>query len=436
MQRLPEERRLSRRLDATTVESDLHHVAHLVAAFHQRGRARGPTWTAASGHAAVVDLWEAGIEQLDSFADDIINRETADRVALLAHEYLAGRSVLLDERVARGRACDGQGNLQAEDIFVLDNSRAGLDCLSVRRPAGTATCSPTFAFLTMDLERLGHPELRRFLDQGTESSQPTRGRRRWPTCTSRTGRTYTPRLPASDMGRVTRGRGPGVLHLALGHLESAGERVLVGGSPGTGKSTLARELADHVGAVIVSSDEVRDEIQPCDGTSEHVLDGDIARSSSPRSTTRCCGGPRSSWITGKTWCSTPRGSIRPAGPRPTTARGDSSCHLTELRCACPVEVATERIERGVAHGNDMSEATPGLARRLAEGAAALGGGGRGPDERLALRRRRSRRGGGHPAVTARAGHAGAAGACARRRPRGRRALRPPRPALPARHGGA
>jgi len=50
--------------------------------------------------------------------------------------------------------------------------------------------------------------------------------------------------------------------LALGQLEEAGRRpclVLVGGLPGTGKSTLARGLAEQAGFQVIRSDQVRKE---------------------------------------------------------------------------------------------------------------------------------------------------------------------------------
>jgi len=51
--------------------------------------------------------------------------------------------------------------------------------------------------------------------------------------------------------------------LALGELESPGRRpmlVLVGGLPGTGKSTLSRELAAQAGCEVIRSDLVRKEL--------------------------------------------------------------------------------------------------------------------------------------------------------------------------------
>ena len=53
-------------------------------------------------------------------------------------------------------------------------------------------------------------------------------------------------------------------HLAIAtrHLENGAIRLaLVGGNPGTGKSTLARALAERVGAQVISTDDVRRELR-------------------------------------------------------------------------------------------------------------------------------------------------------------------------------
>ena len=71
-----------------------------------------------------------------------------------------------------------------------------------------------------------------------------------------------------DCVRFTQGRSDACLHasqhlaLALNHLRVGAVRVaLIGGAPGTGKTTLAHTLAERVGAQVISTDEVRRELQ-------------------------------------------------------------------------------------------------------------------------------------------------------------------------------
>ncbi len=71
-----------------------------------------------------------------------------------------------------------------------------------------------------------------------------------------------------DCVRLSQGKRAGAqdaarhLAIATGHLESGAVRLaLVGGNPGTGKSTVARALAERVGAQVISTDDMRRELR-------------------------------------------------------------------------------------------------------------------------------------------------------------------------------
>ena len=69
------------------------------------------------------------------------------------------RDPLFAARAQAGRIVDGHGDLLADDIFCLDDGPRILDCLDFDDRLRWVDGLDDAAFLAMDLERLGAPEL-------------------------------------------------------------------------------------------------------------------------------------------------------------------------------------------------------------------------------------------------------------------------------------
>ncbi len=82
-----------------------------------------------------------------------------DEVATRATRYVQGRTPLFAARVAQGWMRDGHGDLLADDIFCLADGPRVLDCLDFSDELRYGDVLADVAFLAMDLERLGAPEL-------------------------------------------------------------------------------------------------------------------------------------------------------------------------------------------------------------------------------------------------------------------------------------
>ena len=260
MRRMPAERRLAtlarQHLD---VSSCLRSVARVMATCHA-GSVRSEMISSVATPAALRDLWERSLRELEAFVPRPLDGSMLTRVDELAHRYLDGRSALLAERIARGRIVDGHGDLLADDIFCLDDGPRILDCLEFDDRLRWGDVLLDVGFLAMDLERLGRTDLARmFLDWYREFSAETH-----PSSLEHHYIAYRA-LVRSKISCLRGGADDQIealdyLAQCQQHLLDARvQLIVIGGLPGTGKSTLARGLGDELGWPVLRSDEIRKE---------------------------------------------------------------------------------------------------------------------------------------------------------------------------------
>jgi aminoglycoside phosphotransferase family enzyme/predicted kinase len=264
MRRYSDEVRLATKVRrGEPVESDLAAIAAILARFHaDADRSRQIDEQAVVG--AVTGRWRDNITELARYADGRIPGLEPAAVAeidRLVNDFVAGRAVLFAGRITSRRIVDGHADLLADDIFCLPGGPALLDCLEFDDHLRYVDVIDDVAFLAMDLEFLGRGDLaeefmRRYL-ASTGDDAPASLRHFYTA--------YRAGVRAKvDCVRYLQGRGESAddacrhLDIAGRHLRAAGVRlILVGGGPGTGKSTLARALAERLEAQVISSDDVR-----------------------------------------------------------------------------------------------------------------------------------------------------------------------------------
>ena len=276
MRRMPAERRLSH-LAETGVDLDraIRLIAHQVATLHGRSER-----TASADAAATATPLELGgrptHEASSSTRPTSWTRATVDSVQALADRYLDGRGPLFDERIADGRAVDGHGDLLADDIFCLDDGPRILDCIEFDDALRLGDGLSDAAFLAMDLERLGRPDLaERFLAAYREATADV-----WPASLEHHHIAYRAQVRAKVAAiRAAQGDAASVAdarrHLEQAHAHLVAGRVqlvLVGGLPGTGKSTLAAGLERELGMCVIRSDELRKAFGPAPAWAQDEMD--------------------------------------------------------------------------------------------------------------------------------------------------------------------
>jgi uncharacterized protein len=376
MRRMPDDRRLSALVaaGAATVD-DLRDLARLLARFHAAA-ARTPA-TAVAGSPAVIAAKLAGdVADLQPFRGRILPADTLDEVAARATRYVEGRARLFEQRVADGWVCDGHGDLLADDIFCLSDGPRVLDCLDFSDQLRYGDVLADVAFLAMDLEHRGALELAtRFLELYDEFSGE-----RHPASLADYYVAFRALIRAKVSAlRALQGdvdapaRALELLDLARDHLRRGRVAlVLVGGAPGTGKSTVAHGLAESRGWIVLRSDVVRKELVGLDPY-EHAPAALGEGLYTPRATTRTyeellrrarvaleLG---ESVVLDASWS-----DARPRADAAHVAAATAS-DLIELRCDVDPNVADARIELRRATHDDPSDADRDVAATLRSGAA-------------------------------------------------------------------
>ena len=375
MRRLPAARRLSSLvLEGADVRAHLDALACVLANFHEKA-ARGPTIDAAGDFDATLGRWEANAARLRSIAISPSDQAEVDATLRLAARYLEGRRPLLSARIVARKVCDGHGDLLAEDIFCLDDLPRVLDCLEFDDRLRYGDVLADVAFLAMDLEYLGRPDLAAtFLERYRCVAGDA-----WPSSLAHHYVAYRAQVRALVAGvRHAQGSEGAAsaarahLELARTHLEAARVRlVVVGGDPGSGKSTLADGLAEAISATVLRSDAVRKRIAGLDPTAPAPapFEGGLYRSSMSTATyDALLDGARAALTMGSSVVLDATFSDAIGRERVRKLATETSADLDMLACVAPSEVVAGRLaaRRRDVHGSDADIA---VARRLAARAA-------------------------------------------------------------------
>lgn len=370
MRRLPSSRRLTSLVDQPEFGDHLRRIAHGIATFHAAAPAiheRRPMTTATG----LLGLWESSFVEIAPSVGTVIDSDEFERVRLLAREYLDHTGALFDDRRERGLMRDGHGDLTADDIFMMDDGPRILDCLAFDDDYRISDVLADIAFLVMDVERLAGPEparqLLRFYCDLVDEHHPSSLAHHYVAYRAHVRAKVA--LLRHRQGDEASGDVAGRRHRqALDHLERARRRlVLMGGGPGTGKSTLARGLADRFNWTWIDSDTLRKDLRRVDHDDHDVArHPDLYREQTTIDTyeglvdhahTLLEAGE--SVIIDATW-----GDDRDRALARQLAGADGA-ELIEFECVLDPELARARIADRFDTGLDPSDATPDLVDQMA-----------------------------------------------------------------------
>ncbi|MDI3315258.1 MAG: AAA family ATPase [Mycobacterium sp.] len=369
MRRYPDARRLATLVkNGAPLRRELADIAEVLAVFHNR--AQHTRAVDSQGKVGAISArWEENLAELRRFGEPAVPTTLIGHVETLARGYIAGRTALFGQRITDKRIVDGHGDLLADDIFCMPDGPVLLDCLDFDDRLRYVDRIDDAAFLAMDLEFLGRQDLADyFLDTYSQVADDLA-----PDSLKHFYIAYRAVVRSKvDCVRFEQGNHAAAadasrhLSLALQHLRAGAVRLaLIGGPPGTGKTTLAHGLADRVGAEVISTDDVRRELHEHGAIAGEagVLDAGLYHPDNVAAVYHEVIRRARALLTGGhpvildgTW----RDPRQRRLARELAAQTSSA--LLEIVCWTSVDVAVDRVQ---ARPPGASQATPQIARRLA-----------------------------------------------------------------------
>jgi predicted kinase len=314
----------------------------------------------------LAGFWKSSFDDMAPLVGQLFDRDEFAEVTRLAFEYLSHRSELFESRRAAGFVRDGHGDLIAHDIFMLDDGPRILDCLAFDAAYRVSDVLADIGFLVMDVERLAGRaaalQLLRWYCEYTNEHHPSSLAHHYVAYRAHVrAKVAALRWQQGDDASADVARRQHAQ--ACDHLRRArGTLLLLGGGPGTGKTTLADSLSGALGWPTVDSDALRKDLRGIDHNDHRIdLHPDLYGNTTTEDTYRLLIEHAStvlaageSVIIDATWA---RAEHRELARRAAHQQG---ARLVEIECSLDPDLAKQRILRRQRSGTDASDATPDL----------------------------------------------------------------------------
>ncbi len=274
MSRLPEDRILTNLLERGEAdELMMKRIAERISEFHLSAETSREI-TEIGGTAAVEFNTEEDFTQIEPYIGLTLLPGTFDLLTDYTRTFREVNSGLFAERETGGWIRDGHGDLHTQHI-CMDNGIQIFDCIEFNQRFRYSDILCDAAFLTMDLERLGHPELAAAYTEAYLSAAGQEGTKalyNFYTCYRAIVRGkvegfrfHDPSVSRSEAAQA-RDNAADFMLLAERYARTLYPPTLflMCGLMGSGKSSAAEGLAGKLDMSILSSDRVRKELAGID----------------------------------------------------------------------------------------------------------------------------------------------------------------------------
>lgn len=248
----------------------LNRIVERLQSFY-RGQSPGPNILEWGRMDRVRVSTDENFRQTQPFIGQTISRGAFEAIEEHTRRFYEWHAGLFDERVRRGRIVEGHGDLHLEHIHLAPRQVTIFDCIEFNERFRFLDVANDVAFLAMDLDFEGRPDLaRRFVSGMAEALDDPdifrlidfykcyRAFVRGKVESLQSGESEvssTDRKSCADLARR-------YFRLALRYAVagSTPTALAVMGRPGSGKSALATALAEELDCAIFSSDRVRKQL--------------------------------------------------------------------------------------------------------------------------------------------------------------------------------
>jgi uncharacterized protein len=269
MRRFDNERALDRLATQGRLSADhIDQLASAVARLHEKAERAPPGF----GTQAVIARWsEENFASLRARTLSAVDRARVDALAAWSKAELAARSSLLDARVERGFIREGHGDLHLANIVLIENDPVPFDALEFNAELRYIDVVSDVAFTFMDLADHRLPQLAwRFINIYLEHTgdYDSLALLRFYSIYRALVRANVAliHLQQPQLAQVARLRE----HASFEHYLVLAEQfrelrapvlLVMSGLSGSGKSTVALQLAEQLGAIRIRSDVERKRLQ-------------------------------------------------------------------------------------------------------------------------------------------------------------------------------
>ncbi len=267
MRQLPREKTMLELLRRGTLSAAmLQELVHVLSHFYEKTR-KGPEIDAMGGPKMIEVNTEEDFTQTAPFVPKILDQGNFSRMHQAVHAFLSDHQDLFQRRIEAGCICDCHGDLRLGHIYFVDGIQI-IDCIEFNDRFRYGDVASDLAFLSMDLDYHGFSDVGHTLltAYARAASDPEvfllldfyKCYRAHVRCKVECLRQAAGDLSA-EKARLAVVRAQRYFELAYEYATSFSRRTLwiVCGLSGSGKSTIATELAKRMSVQILNSDIIR-----------------------------------------------------------------------------------------------------------------------------------------------------------------------------------